>query len=442
MNCANFAPQDGSIIMGWNIDLDRHDTIANMLTRMDSVSGGSFTATAPGAFGMFMKIGASGLIGQTPNDPTNKADLDVVLNQLKGTNAIFVTSLDPTEGYDNVNQTALLQFANKLAEFNKYGIPVLLRPAHEMNGPWYAYGQQPTKFKTYYINVVTTVRTVAPYVRFIFAPNLGTGYPWTSIPPKTPLTAADIAAADTNGNGVIDAGDDPYTPYYPGDQYVDWWGASMYYKGAYPYTVNSATPAGFIASQLNEVLGGNVSSYEFARRRNLPIIFPEMAGSYCAQHNGSTNLATKQQFWRDAFGPETRILFPLLKMDEDGAQRDFSISNLNSTLPTGQSSINLVAPSFKQDIATYKSLIYASNLTLSGSGNCGCFRYNAAGAALSLSAVTTVPIATVTNLRESGNIQTVLAPVAVITVTSSASRINSLFVSILVASLSMLVIVE
>ncbi|KAJ1560133.1 hypothetical protein HK096_009891, partial [Nowakowskiella sp. JEL0078] len=146
------------------IDFDRHDTIAAMLARMDSLGGSLFsTSTPPGAYGMFMKVGKAGLIGQTPNDATVKVDLDWVLQQLKGTNSIFVTSIDPTEGYDNVNQTALIEFANKLAEFNQYGIPVLVRPAHEMNGPWYVYGQQPTKFKAYYINVYNTIKAVAPH---------------------------------------------------------------------------------------------------------------------------------------------------------------------------------------------------------------------------------------------------------------------------------------
>lgn len=31
--------------------------------------------------------------------------------------------------------------------------------------------------------------------------------------------------------GVIDNADDPYLPYYPGDQYVDWVGLSLYNYG-------------------------------------------------------------------------------------------------------------------------------------------------------------------------------------------------------------------
>ena len=32
------------------------------------------------------------------------------------------------------------------------------------------------------------------------------------------------ATLDTNGNGLLEPADDPYGPYYPGDEYVDWVG--------------------------------------------------------------------------------------------------------------------------------------------------------------------------------------------------------------------------
>lgn len=38
---------------------------------------------------------------------------------------------------------------------------------------------------------------------------------------------ADIAALDTNGNGVLDADDDSLLPYWPGDDVVDWSGLSL-----------------------------------------------------------------------------------------------------------------------------------------------------------------------------------------------------------------------
>jgi hypothetical protein len=36
---------------------------------------------------------------------------------------------------------------------------------------------------------------------------------------------------DTNGDGAIDMYDDMYTPYYPGDDWVDWVGMSIFHFG-------------------------------------------------------------------------------------------------------------------------------------------------------------------------------------------------------------------
>lgn len=40
-------------------------------------------------------------------------------------------------------------------------------------------------------------------------------------------TQLDIALLDTNRNGILDAADDAFAPYYPGDAYVDWIGLSL-----------------------------------------------------------------------------------------------------------------------------------------------------------------------------------------------------------------------
>ena len=41
---------------------------------------------------------------------------------------------------------------------------------------------------------------------------------------------AELPLLDTNRDGRVTEADDPYTPYYPGDEFVDWIGISVYYK--------------------------------------------------------------------------------------------------------------------------------------------------------------------------------------------------------------------
>ena len=43
--------------------------------------------------------------------------------------------------------------------------------------------------------------------------------------------SAEWHALDTNDDGWVDMHDDPYTPFYPGDQWVDWVGLNEYHMG-------------------------------------------------------------------------------------------------------------------------------------------------------------------------------------------------------------------
>lgn len=67
----------------------------------------------------------------------------------------------------------------------------------------------------------------------IWAPNTPQGYPYGQQLDQG-NNAADAAALDTNNDGQLTAADDALSPYYPGDDVVDWIGLSLYYKGGHP----------------------------------------------------------------------------------------------------------------------------------------------------------------------------------------------------------------
>jgi beta-mannanase len=113
-----------------------------------------------------------------------------------------------------------------------------------MNGTWFPYGQLASAFKQSWIRVVSFFRQnlksqFRNQVAFIWAPNSGNGYPYPLLPPvgwspnpnatEGTLDRQRINELDTNGDGVLDGLDDPYQPYYPGDEWVDWVGISVYH---------------------------------------------------------------------------------------------------------------------------------------------------------------------------------------------------------------------
>jgi hypothetical protein len=73
----------------------------------------------------------------------------------------------------------------------------------------------------------------------VWSPNEASGYPYPG-GPYTPRSGdPEFTALDTNRNGQIDNGDDPFMPYWPGDEFVDWIGMSLYHFGeSFPFRNN------------------------------------------------------------------------------------------------------------------------------------------------------------------------------------------------------------
>ena len=105
---------------------------------------------------------------------------------------------------------------------------MFLRYAPEMQGTWMTYGFDPVGFLQSWTNMYTIIKAIAPETIMVWAPNTPQGYPYgQQYTAYGALSAANQALLDTNGNGELDAGDDAFSPYYPGDDLVDWIGLSI-----------------------------------------------------------------------------------------------------------------------------------------------------------------------------------------------------------------------
>ncbi|BGP58186.1 hypothetical protein JCM8202v2_005847 [Rhodotorula sphaerocarpa] len=96
------------------------------------------------------------------------------------------------------------RLVDTLSTLNKRGITVWLRFCYEMNGQWMPYGDQPQQFVKVWRELTNAVRDGTTDTYMFWAPNL-----WT---------------------GAVDS-DQGYTPYWPGEQYVDVAGLSLYWFG-------------------------------------------------------------------------------------------------------------------------------------------------------------------------------------------------------------------
>ncbi|KAJ3075338.1 hypothetical protein HDU98_008421 [Podochytrium sp. JEL0797] len=347
------------------------------------------------------------------------------LQQLQdtGTNATGMLTIYPFQGLGaNITDAQLDKMAGYMNNIVNAGHSLFIRFGSEMNGNWFQYGQQPTVY-------VATWQRIIPYwknklgankdkVAFIWSPNSGNGYPFSKNPP---VSAADLKLLDTNSNGVVDEFDDPYSPYYPGDEYVDWVGMSVYHYGAtYPWVDNVVpdankferylnnsdpalgNPAGGIpygyypfysyfsspAGIKNNITGAVVSA------GNKPLIISETAATYHFAWKDAaskalfnepvpgfndavkaTRLDIKQAWWRSFLNPTFLANYPMMQavcsfefikvedQDTEYTWRDFSMFgapfNPDTVDPPFVAEDNAVAAGFAADAAGMSFLQFA-----------------------------------------------------------------------------------
>ena len=138
-----------------------------------------------------------------------------------------------------------MELAHLLDGYNRRGTPVFLRFAHEMNGSWHPWGQQPQAYVSAFRRIADEMHRRAPGTAMMWAPNYGGGYPFAGGSYQARSGTAAARALDTDGDGSVTGADDPYAPYWPGRRYVDWVGMSIYHWGAaYPWGENEVPEPG------------------------------------------------------------------------------------------------------------------------------------------------------------------------------------------------------
>jgi hypothetical protein len=167
----------------------------------------------------------------------------------------------------------------------------------------------------------------------VWGPNSGINYPFNVGSPQYPTRATDpveFAALDTNGDGVIDWKDDPYGPYYPGDEYVDWVGLSLYWYPDEGTGFNGKVPPTFFQDQMtgqgatvqlfNPIVlndGGLRNFYKrFSADKNKPMLIPETGAPWFDNilNPQATEVEVKQDWWRQIYSTQALQNLPNIHM--------------------------------------------------------------------------------------------------------------------------------
>ncbi|PRY68603.1 glycosyl hydrolase family 26 [Glaciihabitans tibetensis] len=280
-----------------------------------------------------------------PLSDDDLVNVAAAVDQVRSINGTLLLTLEPSAGLAAVTAEAADELAGQLARYNESGVPVIVRFAHEMNGSWYAWGQQPTAYVAAFRDVASALRQAAPGSSMMWAPNYAGGYPFAGGEYQATPGTADFIALDTNGDGVLTIADDPYAPYYPGDDVVDWVGMSLYHWGSvHPWGENEVPESGKFAAQLageyNGLGGDDTAAPNFYQTYGVehgkPVAIPETAALVIPNGDAALELSIKQAWWQQVFSDEIATQFPQLHMinwfewnkfeSEVGANVDWTIA--------------------------------------------------------------------------------------------------------------------
>ena len=248
---------------------------------------------------------------QFPLTTGARSNLTEFLNQVRPTRGIALITLEPYVGLSNVTSEACSELARLCSSQEAQGIGgILVRFAHEMNGNWNPWGQQPVLYKSKFRLLAQQVHANTTRTAMLWAPSYGGGYPFGNprVAPGTP----DFAALDTDADGELSQSDDMYEPYYPGDDVVDWVGLTLYHWGVRWPWIENELPEGnsfaqFLTGNYNGGNGDQMSVPDFYARycadgvRNKPLAIPETAAFFNPHQGGAHELAIKQAWWRQMF---------------------------------------------------------------------------------------------------------------------------------------------
>jgi glycosyl hydrolase family 26 len=251
------------------------------------------------------------------------ATLDQFVDQVRRQGAMALLTLEPSIALNDVSPQLATDLADRLAAYNRSGVPVMVRYAHEMNGSWYTWSQHPRAYIQAFRTVAAAVHERAPESAMLWAPNYGAGYPFVGGAYQAAAGSLDSDALDTNHDGVFDGLDDPYAPYYPGDDAVDWVGMTLYHWGdQWPWGKNVVPEDGKFAAQLTGTYNGAGGDqrdvpdfyHVYAEGHGKPLAIPETAAFYNTTVGGDSELQVKQAWWHQVFSPVLLQRFPYLKM--------------------------------------------------------------------------------------------------------------------------------
>ncbi|KAI8998300.1 glycoside hydrolase superfamily [Gaertneriomyces semiglobifer] len=274
--------------------------------------------------------------------PSSRLSLDnLALIDDTRTDAVLYLSIFPESGLSQISSTTFSQIVGLCRGFNRRGRRILLRFAPGMNSGSVPWGLQPFPFIEAFRKLSEGIRQQpdANLTALVWAPYEGSSYPDLSPSELADRVYDDVARRllDTNQDNVVNQEDNPYTPYWPGNEYVDWVGLSIYYPST--GTVPPATALQEIIQGVNMVSQANFY-WSFVVEKNKPMLIAETGVEYPSTTGGNTTeLDVKRGWWDQYLSPDFYNTFPRIKAVTIYEHDPYRVSHSTPILKAFQTSL-------------------------------------------------------------------------------------------------------
>jgi hypothetical protein len=294
---AQLEPADGSIIMGISLTNSFESNGKYPFKPMQTLlSINNLTGFLWGAYQVIQEIPQ---VDIPPFEYFDQSSTDA---------AVYLTVL-PIQGLEAISEDHLINLVQRCAEFNRRGRHVFLRFGPEMNLQSHPWGFKPTKFKEIWIKLYMMLRSISDANKtvMIWAPFEGNAYFSGYSPSIIDMSDNDIVSLDTNLDGLITSEDDPYSPYFPGKEMIDWVGLSLYWRpGKSLDSLNKNVPPMFVQDVISGKLGNTTDFYKiYSNWANKPMMLADSGAFYYRKGDitlddphGISEANVKRSWWR------------------------------------------------------------------------------------------------------------------------------------------------
>ena len=244
-----------------------------------------------------------------------------------GSNALL--TVNPTVPLTGVDAGNAAEFAGDVEQLAD-GFPgkLLIRFAPDMNSNWIPWGQQPEAYVSAFRTVAEAFSDMDAAV-MVWQPFLGRDYPYSPNHAAPSPGTTGFATLDTNGDGLWNRDDDAYSPYYPGDESVDWVGLTASHDDTGGAAALNTLPAdGELAAMLTgRGAGGDKAGGEnfYAQYSGPKPLLLQTSAYYSPSAGGPGEAEIKSAWWRQVLAEVSSPAFDrvgAVVWDERTAQGD------------------------------------------------------------------------------------------------------------------------